>query len=420
MDHERGSTLNAESMPGHLATEALTADTRAPDDARCAPCLCEGARRAPSQGSGTSLLPLRRLLTAGHLLPGDWVEVRSEAEILATLDGEGTLDSLPFMSEMRRFVGGRFQVKTRADRTFVEIRGARSMVDTVHLDGVYCDGGAHDDCCRRCLLFWKEAWLRRVGDPRGVPPPPAPRPRPVQWKTRRSDGKGYFGQATQLPLATIRTLRLHDLRAHVGALWNEEVGPLALAQSLAIRAHDIVQQRLLGGKEWSVVPGVCTQRTPSVSVGLTPGERVRVKSEREILATLDRNGKNRGLEFSREMLRFCGQELTVLRRCDRIICDDPPKMMTMKDTVLLEGLVYLGLSFLAIPRGEHFFWRECWLERVGGRGSGPAASCRLGPEPPQTPASCGGFLRARLRGRSGRMALDDEARARGLRRTSPA
>jgi hypothetical protein len=374
MDHEKASALKVESTPVDLVAEAFPADDRGSDNARCTPC--DGVHPVRSQESGTSLLPLRRLLTAGHLLPGDWVEVRSEAEIIATLDGDGMLDNLPFMPEMRRFVGGRFRVKARADRTFVEIQGARSMADTVHLDDVYCDGGAHDGCCRSCLLFWKEAWLRRVEEPNVVPPPSQRRPSPpaserrrspFQWKTRRSDGNGYFCQATQLPLATIKTLRLYDLRWHVGALWNEEIGPLELARSLAIRAHDIVQRRLLRGEEWSVVPGVCRKRTPSVSLGLKPGERVRVKSASEILATLDKKGRNRGLEFSREMLRFCGQHFVVLRRCDRIIRDNPPVMKEMKDTVILEGLTYLALSCLAVPRGEYFFWRECWLERVDGR-----------------------------------------------------
>ena len=35
------------------------------------------------------------------LRPGDIVEVRPAAEILATLDADGTLDDMPFMPEMR-------------------------------------------------------------------------------------------------------------------------------------------------------------------------------------------------------------------------------------------------------------------------------------------------------------------------------
>jgi hypothetical protein len=36
---------------------------------------------------------------------GDWVEVRSAAEIFATLDERGCLDALPFMPEMLSYCG---------------------------------------------------------------------------------------------------------------------------------------------------------------------------------------------------------------------------------------------------------------------------------------------------------------------------
>ncbi len=51
------------------------------------------------------------------LRAGDLVEVRSEDEILRTLDSRGTLDSLPFMPEMLPFCGKRFRVSKRADVT---------------------------------------------------------------------------------------------------------------------------------------------------------------------------------------------------------------------------------------------------------------------------------------------------------------
>jgi hypothetical protein len=91
-----------------------------------------------------------------RLRPGDIVTVRSEAEILATLDVDGTLDGLPFMPEMRRFCGHSFHVAARADRTVHDKLGVRTMEDTVHLEDLRCDGAAHDGCCRGCLLFWKE------------------------------------------------------------------------------------------------------------------------------------------------------------------------------------------------------------------------------------------------------------------------
>ena len=45
-----------------------------------------------------------------ELRVGDIVEVRSEAEILATLDENGRLESLPFMPEMLALCGRRFRV----------------------------------------------------------------------------------------------------------------------------------------------------------------------------------------------------------------------------------------------------------------------------------------------------------------------
>ncbi len=39
-----------------------------------------------------------------NLRPGDCVEVLSPREILQTLDGDGTLDKLPFMPEMMEYL----------------------------------------------------------------------------------------------------------------------------------------------------------------------------------------------------------------------------------------------------------------------------------------------------------------------------
>src|SRR6266849_5955985 len=56
--------------------------------------------------------PAMRLRGTGHspvlnLRVGDVVEVRSEQEILETLDARGTLEGLPFMPEMLKYRGKR-------------------------------------------------------------------------------------------------------------------------------------------------------------------------------------------------------------------------------------------------------------------------------------------------------------------------
>jgi hypothetical protein len=294
-----------------------------------------------------------------QLGPGDWVEVKGEAEILATLDDRGTLDGLPFMPEMRRFCGGRFQVKSRADRTVVEKLAVRRMSSAVHLQELRCDGAAHDGCARGCLLFWKEEWLRPVGKPATASNTLTWRPLPTM------EGDCYLCQSTELTRAT-QHLPAYDVRQYVRALWAEDTSTLDLLRSLVVYVRDLLVWRVFRQPhwEWNQIRGGSCTKTPAVSLGLQAGDRVRVKSKEEILATLDARGWNRGMEFSREMLDHCGKEYTVLRPVDRIIRDRSAKMVRMQNTVLLEGLVYKDLVRLATPRREFMYWRECWLEKV--------------------------------------------------------
>src|SRR5262249_19250469 len=98
-----------------------------------------------------------------RLRAGDWVEVRSREEILRTLDKRGQLDGLPFMPNMFAYCGKRLRVYKRAHKTcdtVFPIRG-RKMVDSVHL-ATRCDGEPYGGCEASCLIFWKEAWLKRV------------------------------------------------------------------------------------------------------------------------------------------------------------------------------------------------------------------------------------------------------------------
>src|SRR5262245_51326612 len=104
-----------------------------------------------------------------RLRVGEEVEIKSAEEILRSLDHNGDSDALPFMPEMLKFCGRRFRVAKRAHKTCdtIDNRGLRRMENpAVHLEGLRCDGAAHGGCQARCMLFWKEAWLRRVGDVR--------------------------------------------------------------------------------------------------------------------------------------------------------------------------------------------------------------------------------------------------------------
>ena len=154
------------------------------------------------------------------LLPGDWVVVRSEEEILATLDDSAALEGLVFMPEMLAFCGQRFQVYKRADKTCdtIQLTGMLRMHSTVHLRMLRCNGAAHGDCQAGCLFFWKEAWLRRADDDGRTTPagdatttqrsagrPPRDRAWLESTTVRQvpdSDETHFRCQATELPNAT--------------------------------------------------------------------------------------------------------------------------------------------------------------------------------------------------------------------------
>ena len=125
----------------------------------------------PSTKLGRLLFRGQRRRTSGNtpkeslgLTPGEWVEVKSAKEIFATLDQHGKLRGLAFNREMAKFCGKRFRVYKRLEKMILESTGELRKIrtPTVVLEGVFCDGEAHDKCDRSCFCFWREAWLRRV------------------------------------------------------------------------------------------------------------------------------------------------------------------------------------------------------------------------------------------------------------------
>jgi hypothetical protein len=106
------------------------------------------------------------------------------------------------------------------------------------------------------------------------------------------------------------------------------------------------------------------QETAAEVLGLQPGELVEVKSEEEILRTLDPTGKNRGLGFMPEMWDYCGQRGRILKRVEKVCLENAPRTVrAMKNTVILEGAFCKG-SGIGCDRACFYFWRECWLRRV--------------------------------------------------------
>jgi hypothetical protein len=110
------------------------------------------------------------------------------------------------------------------------------------------------------------------------------------------------------------------------------------------------------------------QATPTSALNLQPGELVRVKSYKEILATLDTSNKNRGLFFDAEMVPYCGRIYRVLKRVNKIVDEKTGKMLIMKTvSIIMEG-VWCQARYsncrMFCPRSIYSLWREIWLERL--------------------------------------------------------
>jgi hypothetical protein len=90
-----------------------------------------------------------------------------------------------------------------------------------------------------------------------------------------------------------------------------------------------------------------------------------VKSQEEILATLDAQGKNRGLSFDSEMVPYCGQRFRVLRRVEKIVDEKTGELRSLPGRcIILEGVVCRGVYHRFCPRSIFPYWREIWLRRV--------------------------------------------------------
>lgn len=333
-----------------------------------------------------------------NLRVGEWVEVRSKAEILQTLDQHAELNGLPFMPQMFKFCGQRFQVYKRAHKTcdtVFPVRGRR-MTNAVHLE-TRCDGEAYGGCQAGCLLFWNEAWLKRVdhGQSSSATPPVRQATSDctveVVWAaTRKGTALGeevtYKCQATQLPYFT-SDLAWWDVRQYIEDYTSGNVSLWRLIQGLTYAAYYNLSMAGIGlGPTMRWIYDRCYplwrgypfprrtgqipvgQRTPSCSLNLQPGEMVRVKSHKEILATLDMTSKNRGLLYDAEAVPFSENTYRVHTRVNKLLDEKTGKLLTLKnESVILDGVFCqsrYSYCRMFCPRSIHTYWREIWLERV--------------------------------------------------------
>jgi hypothetical protein len=117
------------------------------------------------------------------------------------------------------------------------------------------------------------------------------------------------------------------------------------------------------------VRGLAGEKTPTLQLNLQPGEWVRVKSKRDIMLTLNRQQRNRGMWFDAEMLPYCGKgNFRVLGRVERLIHEKTGQMTVLPNPcIILEGVTCSGnylYQRMFSPRNEYMYFREIWLERA--------------------------------------------------------
>jgi hypothetical protein len=319
------------------------------------------------------------------LKPGELVRVRSAAEIFGTLDERGTLDGLPFMPEMLKYCGRTLPVTQRADATCAGDGLVRNMPDTVHLRNIRCDGSFHDGCQAACLMYWKEAWLERAKDAGKAAPRELDEREQAfvdetlvpATRVPRESGSGpdlYRCQATDIKHAS-KQLRLRELDQYKWGLRNWTLPKLFVGLlTQAINEWQAFSRNHLPKWTWIaraerfpfVLGKLEKGKTPKGEpLDLQPGDLVRVKSKREIVATLDRKNRNRGLSFDHEMAQYCGRTARVLSRVTRLVEEKNGEMVEINsDCIVLDGVICPSDFHLFCTRGIYHYWREIWLERI--------------------------------------------------------
>jgi hypothetical protein len=308
-----------------------------------------------------------RLLWGAQLRPGDLVQVRLRDEIKSTLDERSTLDGLPFMSEMDPFCGRVFQVHRRVDH-INDMRnktGLRRMHDVVTLTEVRCSGSAHDGCQAECQILWKDAWLKRVSNQQRMNTI-VDSATPSAIANQRADPEAsdptYFCQMTALWEAS-KPMSSSGIKQNFRPLISGNIGLAGFLLAVLTRTFNLAQ-RVRGGADYPYMPKYPLQdKTWAADLHLDAGDAVVVRNKDEIARTLV-NGRNKGLWFDRDMIRFCNQPATVRKRVHRIIHEGTGKMVVMKaPCVMLENVVATGEFLRLCPQQEYIFWREIWLRR---------------------------------------------------------
>ena len=183
----------------------------------------------------------------------------------------------------------------------------------------------------------------------------------------------FVCQATELMRAAPEVIPPWELRQYVDDIRSGNAGLPKVLRAVLVGFFNAYQMlsrrfpaflRIRGGSRYPFVLGRLTS-TPVATLGLLPGELVRVKTKDQIVATLDASNRNRGLSFDVEMLKYCGRTARVQRRVDQIIDERTGEMIRTKvPCIILQDVTCAADFHRCGPRAVYAYWREAWLERV--------------------------------------------------------
>ena len=296
---------------------------------------------------------------------GDQVQVANAEHILSTLDADCRFEGLPFMPQMVPFCDQKLNVTRWVNNVCFPVQGGAdygNLTNSVLLNVNRCDGAAYGGCQMACPLIWKTEWLQKIeatetADNEDVNDSDAVEQLTGFAAANALDNGLAVCQATQLHQISHKRKRL-NVQQYVDEVNLNRLSVTALATSFC----GGMLGRVAGGKQ-SVVGTL--KRTPVSDLQLAIGDAVTVKSQADIIQTLDANGKNRGLWFDPVMLRHCGQTLKVTQRITTLVDETSGQIRQLKiPSVVLGDLQCDPTARRFCSRLLHLFWREAWLERV--------------------------------------------------------